>query len=142
MKRDVTAPIMGAWVFWQWQVITRGDAQPYLTRLIVFRCPWFALYLHWFEGSDDLCLHDHPWAFASLILRGGYWETIPNSRKWHGPGSLLARPAKWRHRVEIPPGRRALTLLLIGPKQRGWGFWTPKFGFIPWRKYHSAQHCA
>src|SRR4051794_40321026 len=80
------------WTFWKWQSITRADERPYLVRLIVFRCPWFACYLHWFHGNDDACLHDHPWGFISFILAGGYWETTPRGRRWYGPGSLLVRP--------------------------------------------------
>jgi hypothetical protein len=37
----------------------------------------FAVMLHQFHRPDeDRCAHDHPWAFLSLILWGGYWEEV------------------------------------------------------------------
>lgn len=128
--------------FWKKQVITRGDNAPYMTRLIVFRCPWFAIYLHKFVGDDDLCLHDHPWPFLSLILWGGYYETDKNKvRTWYSAGSILFRRAEWRHRVELDRGRPCYTLVVIGKKCRHWGFWTSR-GWIPWRQYIAQEHCS
>lgn len=81
-------------------------------------------------------MHDHPWPFVSVILAGGYYEVTPakgwkdgegpTQRRWYGPGRVLTRPAEWIHRVEIPPGRDAWTLILRGRKERSWGFWCPR----------------
>ena len=38
----------------------------------------FNLYLHHFFRSDLDDLHDHPWWFATLILKSGYYEEIPD----------------------------------------------------------------
>ena len=27
--------------------------------------------------SDDPIMHNHPWAFFTVILKGGYWEHTP-----------------------------------------------------------------
>lgn len=129
-----------SWTFWRWQNITRADDQPYLLRLIVFRCAWFAVYVHWFMGDDDLCLHDHPWRFASIILRGGYWEWTDSGRRWYPPGSVLLRPPQWRHRIVREPGRMPVTLVVAGRKRRDWGFWTHR-GFIHWKRYSHREHC-
>lgn len=94
------------------------------------------VFLHLFHrGDSEPYFHDHPWPFWSLILAGGYWEHTERGRRWYGPGSLLRRPAEWRHRVELPPGRVCWTLVWTGPKVRGWGFWCPRIGFIPWRQH-------
>lgn len=140
MAKNAYRPIMDAWAFWQWQVITRADDDPYLVRLIVLRTPWFQVMLHWFRGSDDMCLHDHPWPFMSIILSGGYWESSPQGTRWYGPGSVLSRRAKWSHRVQVPPGNNTVTLIVTGQKERHWGFHTP-FGWIPWRRYVYSVHC-
>jgi hypothetical protein len=104
-------------------------------------------------------LHDHPWWYLTIILRGGYWEHTHitdaeycratargtlvvtgvtddgfNIKKWYGRGSILFRRATARHRIEIPEGGEAWTLFTTGPKQREWGFW-PKQGFIHWKDY-------
>lgn len=47
----------------------------YMTRFTFFEIGGWSLKLHRFHrGDEDRDLHDHPWSFWSLILRGGYWE--------------------------------------------------------------------
>lgn len=116
------------------------------------------LYLHkFYRGDQDIDLHDHPWKFTSLILKGGYWEhrvaprfaasvaqfgyeaaaqthADQTIRTWYGPFSYLKRGARWTHRVELPAGKTAWTLVLTGIKERSWGFHT-KGGWCPWRNY-------
>jgi hypothetical protein len=98
--------------------------------------PGQKIFLHLFHRSDvEPYFHDHPFAFWSLILWGGYWENTPKGRKWYGPGSLLRRPATWQHRVDLPEGKKCWTLLWIGAKERSWGFHCPGVGFIGWREH-------
>jgi hypothetical protein len=101
------------------------------------------VFIHCFWRSDYDTLHDHPWAFLTLLLFGGYWEmTAPDGpdkprrkRRWYWPGTLLFRPAKWAHAVQIPAGRNCWTLVATGPRHRGWGFWCPS-GWLPWKQHH------
>lgn len=104
-----------------------------------------AVFLHRFHRSDPDHLHDHPWGFVSVILAGGYWEHTPadpknpagpTRRRWYSPGRILVRPADWRHRIELAPGRKCWTLIFRGVKLKEWGFFCPN-GYIDWRKYVS-----
>lgn len=141
------------------KVIQREDGKDYLIRYSLpnFWLP-FSIKIHKILLSDDVCLHNHPWLFYSLILRGGYWEHTPpvdqhkvdisNSydgidsvKKWIRPGSLLKRPAHWIHRLEIPINTPCWTLVVTMNKTRGWGFFTKKWGFLDWRNYKSEEHC-
>lgn len=155
-------------LLWEKEVITRsGDEKklPYLARLTLIRTPWFQVLFHKFLISDDDCLHDHPWPFLSLILWGGYWEwcryeDIPlrqqeklnfqylerrlalngelQVKRRYNPGSLLYRPAEWRHRVEID--KPAYSMVITFKKSRTWGFWT-KAGFVHYKDYSSQARC-
>jgi hypothetical protein len=121
-------------------------ADPYLYRWYVIpRNPWLNIYLHKFLRDDeDRALHDHPWWFVSLILKGGYFEVTPTGTIERGWLSLGFRPALWRHRVVLPRaygdnhavGRMvpAWTLVITGRKVREWGFWCPK-GFVVWTEF-------
>ena len=95
---------------------------------------WGKLKLHKFLRPDnDFCsLHDHPRSFVTLILAGGYRETMPHGVRWRSPGTLLYRPATFRHRVDVPHGRPCWTLLWFRNVTRRWGFWT-RLGFTPFR---------
>lgn len=114
----------------------QGDT--YLTRWTLLGRrfgPGHKLFLHRFRRSDsEAAMHNHPWPFWSLVLWPGYWEHTPGGRRWHGPLSLLRRPAAWRHRVELAPGRACWTLVWAGQRVQSWGFFCGH-GFVPWREF-------
>jgi hypothetical protein len=83
----------------------------------------FNIMLHRICLSDPDELHDHPWWYATLILKGGYWEVTPEGRYWRGPGHFRLRPPQSLHRLEVPensPG--SWSLFFRGPKLKNWGF--------------------
>ncbi len=121
------------------------EGRPYLTRWDLLGTRYAAwwlprLFLHQFHQSDsDAALHDHPWPFFSIILRGGYWEQTKNSFGWdrfvrYRPLSMLFRRSNWFHRIVLEPGTegKVWTLVLTGPRLRDWGFMCPK-GWTPWK---------
>lgn len=132
----------------------RGDGQsPYLTRRTLLSLgPLGKVCLHTFHRSDADVFHDHPFAFATLVLRGGYFDITPGTgesseyshAEWLRPGAFRYRPAHHTHRVllfqhafgDIP----ATTLVWLGPRVREWGFHLPD-GWKPWRQYFAEQEC-
>ncbi len=129
-------------------VMDRVNDQPYLERYYVFLKDrkWFPfnIFLHKFLKSDPDDVHDHPWPYATLILKGGYYEWIPefNSeakkigeiRYWRGPGHFRVAGATSYHRVELCEGVECWTLFMPGPQRREWGFLV-KNKWIPWEQY-------
>ena len=109
------------------------DRGPLMIRYRVLQTRWFNVYLHHFLRSDyDRCFHDHPWAFVTVLLSGGYWENTPAGRFWRRRFSILRRPAEWQHWVEIV--RPVWTLILVSRKCREWGFITDR-GWVQWRQF-------
>jgi hypothetical protein len=140
------------------KVIKRSNDEAYLIRYTLFNCRWFGIKVHHIIKSDDACLHDHPWKFISLILKGGYHEVLimdpsivaPDEQiasyvpympqTWYGPGSLLVRRAEMAHRLILPKGKTCWTLVITFHKTKIWGFFT-KFGWVPWFKYSTQEKC-
>lgn len=92
---------------------------------------------HIVRGDADRELHDHPFTFLTIILRGGYWEhLLDGSRRWHGPGSVLLRPAEVLHRLELD--RPAWTFVIRGPIRRPWGFLVGE-SWITWQQHAAAR---
>ena len=129
-------------------VMDRVNNEPYLERYYLFlkdrqRFP-FNVFLHKFLKSDPDDVHDHPWPYATLIVRGGYYEWTPvfdaNGKKiaetcrWHGVGSFRRARASQYHRVELDPDIDCWTLFVPGIHQREWGFLT-KRGWVHFEKY-------
>ena len=117
-------------------IMDRENNEPYLERYYLFlrdrqRFP-FNVFLHKFLKSDPDDVHDHPWPYATLILRGGYWEWIPQFdnrgykiceiAKWRGPGHFRICSARSYHRIELDPEVNTWTLFVPGPAQQDWGF--------------------
>ena len=129
-------------------VMDRVNDEPYLERYYVFLKDRgvfpFNVFLHKFLKSDPDDVHDHPWPYATLILKGGYWEWVPefdeqgtkiSERKiWRGAGHFRISSAKSFHRVELEPGVTAWSIFMPGPKQREWGF-LRQGKWIQWEKY-------
>lgn len=117
-------------------IMDRLNDEPYLERYYVFlkdRANFpFNVFLHKFLKSDPDDLHDHPWSYATLILRGGYWEWIPQYDsqgkvtcqigKWRGPGHFRISRANSYHRIELDPGVECWSLFMPFKKVRDWGF--------------------
>jgi hypothetical protein len=117
-------------------VLDRQSNEPYLERYYLFlkdrkHFP-FNIFLHRFLKSDPDDVHDHPWPYATLILKGGYWEWVPQFNtegkkigeiaKWRKPGHFRFCSATSYHRIELDPSVDCWTLFMPGPQQREWGF--------------------
>ncbi len=114
--------------------------EPYLTRYTLISIFDFKLCIHVFHQSDGGDLHDHPWFFLSLILWGGYIEETLKGKQKYYPGMILFRRADHVHRLELFPGNKAITLVLMGQKERSWGF-TTLSGWVHWKKYLENNKC-
>jgi hypothetical protein len=142
--------------------ITHDDGRPYMERFWLLRLgksrsnesgenyPWFGIRVHHIQSGDDRVFHDHPWPFATLILRGGYTEKTPliledgstlnafmRSRHF-GAGSFRRMPANQWHYLTLAPGEEAWTLFITGRKRQGWGFLVNGVK-VPWRQYLAAR---
>ena len=111
------------------RLILRGPAGTFLVRRGV-DLKLFGVYVHDITAPDPgLDMHDHPWAFATLILRGGYSEhyaeartpELPHFRQWRRGSVHRMRQTDIHRIVDVEPG--TLTLVVRGRKTRPWGFY-------------------
>ena len=107
----------------------------------------FNVTLHKIVRSDDPIMHDHPWGYMTVVLKGGYWEHTPvfndngkiltEFQTWRGPGSIIKRKAGEYHWLELDESvGPATTLFFMGRQQREWGFLVQtKKGLHRWIKW-------
>lgn len=134
--------------------IFRRNNEVYIRRWYVLpRNRYFNVYLHQTLLDDDEPPHDHPWPNVSIVLRGGFWETVynplqegghwylPGVAYWRGPGSILPRRATKIHRLEVEDTqeKESWSLFLTGPSVRDWGFWG-KRGFVSHKLILDIKH--
>ena len=117
-------------------IMDRRADEPLLERYYVFLKDrtWFPfnVFVHKFCKSDPDDVHDHPWPYATLILKGGYYEWLPqfNSKGekigelqvWRRPGHFRICGANSYHRIELDPSVECWSLFMPGPQKRKWGF--------------------
>lgn len=113
-------------------IYVEGDL--YMRRWRIGPRKWYGVRLHHIVRSDsDREFHDHPFAFVSVILLGGYTEHRPDrSPRRYRPGGVIFRRAEDLHRLELD--RPAWTLVIRGPIRRVWGFLADD-GWIPWTEH-------
>lgn len=89
----------------------------------ILKTPWFALYFHAIYKEDlDLYLHDHPWNFASFILKGSYTEQLENKEIKRKRFSFCARKAEIFHKIKKLHSPVVYTIFLTGKRKRVWGY--------------------
>lgn len=103
----------------------------YLTRWRLVSTPWGGIYLHKLTGPDPRrTLHDHPWSFLSLVLRGGYVErrldpVTMDVDEHHVIRRVNRVRASEAHAIVKLLRATTWTLLFVGPRRRTWGYLEP-----------------
>jgi hypothetical protein len=115
------------------------DKTLYLRRFRLLRTPWFRVHLHQILVPDSNPeLHNHPYAFVSYILSGGYTEqrwtpTLVKNAAQEATMVMGEVPVTWRagmwNHVELDASHRlsavlpgTWTLVLGGATKQPWGF--------------------
>ena len=97
------------------------NAKPWMNRYYVLfrhRPKWFPfnILIHEMLADDHgEGVHTHLCPYITIILRGGYWETIKKGKLWRPPGYIGFRSANNLHRVDLKKNTKPLTLFIPGP---------------------------
>jgi hypothetical protein len=110
------------------------------------RPSWFPfnITLHKICLSDLPVLHDHPWPYATLILKGRYIEHTKYRVDERAAGHFRIRGATQYHWLEIPEGEICWSLFFMGKRSREWGFlkdnkWIQFQEYLDWRENASVD---
>lgn len=118
------------WAFMeQFEVPNYDRPGTYLTRIRLVQTPLFGVYLHRFDGPDPRAtLHDHPWPFLSLVLRGGYVERrldlmTMEVDEHHAIRWVNFMPKGGAHAIMRLTRVPTWSLMFVGRRSRIWGYW-------------------
>jgi hypothetical protein len=106
-------------------------SEPYLRRWYIIDNERLILMLHNIcQPDNDRWLHDHPWWFLSIVLRGGYVETRTKRNgqlRLHRVRRVNFVGRRTFHRIEsVEPN--TWTLVLCGSRGRTWAY------RVPWKE--------
>jgi len=97
------------------------EAKPWMNRYYIlfrYRPKWFPfnILIHEMLADDHgKGVHTHLCPYITIILRGGYWETIKEGKFWRPRGYIGLRSANNLHRVDLEKDTKPLTLFIAGP---------------------------
>jgi len=81
-----------------------------------------AIRLHYIARDDGARhLHNHPFYFMSLILKGGYFEVLEGTTRYLGPGDWNDGGPDTFHRIGAV-WHDTWSLFFMGPNSGEWGF--------------------
>ena len=129
-----------SWKLFKKEVILDENNEPYIKRWRVIDTPWFGVFVHNILASDtDRDLHDHPWNFVSILLKGVYDEEneAPGEATRRTSPCMIIHKSTDLHRISII--RPTWTLFIHGRKSRPWGFKTSN-GWIKNTEYNDNKH--
>ena len=90
----------------------------------ILKTRWFSIWLHGIYAPDeDKHLHNHPWDFKSLVLKGSYIEQTENGNITQRPGRFNSRNGKEDfHKILELKSPVIYTLFIVSPVKRTWGY--------------------
>lgn len=130
-----------------WAAVARFCARPSVNRILIriaMRRPYlhigdymhrywlipfewnlpFSIRIHHIKRPDaDPFLHDHPWNWRTIILRGGYFEEdVFGNLRARVAGDTVKATAETFHRIDSVSEGGVWTLFIMGRRRNRWGF--------------------
>lgn len=98
-----------------------GDV--HFKRWQILKTPFGSIWLHAIYKADtDKHLHNHPWDFTSVVLKGSYIEQTPLGNKRQHPGKINVRNGADYHKILEMESPVVYTLFFTTKPKREWGY--------------------
>lgn len=124
--------------------IVSKEGEVHFRRYRLLATPWFNIYIHNIRRSDeDLHMHDHPWHFLSIILKGVYeekYQTFYEDQTRYANytvGNYVKHNARDVHQITLKTPE-VWTLVFTSGREREWGYRTPQ-GWIDFKTYRQLK---
>ncbi len=129
----------------RWKEALGNPECPYLYRWTLIILGFSIRIHHWIKSDDNRHFHDHACDLISIILKGWYYNVVPNDPDHPDVANCKKiKATSWKpwfakatdkHYLEIPKGG-AWTILFQGRKYHKWGFYVKNAKtkkYVKWR---------
>lgn len=128
--------------------LRRADGRVYLDRWGFEWKPLGGIFVHRMHAPDPgKDVHDHPWTFVSVILKGGYIERFSSVREIDSSRYRPRRPGSFKrvrldeaHTITRLIGATSWSLVVHGPNVRKWGFYVSHPASNRWTWIESSRY--
>lgn len=129
--------------------IRSKDGRLHFRRWRILSTPWFSIFVHGiYQRDEDKHLHNHPWDYVSIVLKGTYIEATKNwkpdwSNCWdfttRGPLSIVSRDAGQYHKVATIVDGPVYSLFFTSSRYNHWGYSVEGL-YVNHRKYRELKN--
>lgn len=103
--------------------IRSKEGKLHFRRWELLKTKWFSIWIHGiYESDQDLHLHNHPWDFKSIVLKGSYIELTEKGFVWQTPLKFNSRNGENFHKIYKLLTPVVYTLFFVTPTKREWGY--------------------
>lgn len=103
--------------------IKSKSGELHFRRWQILKTRWFSIWLHGIYAADtDKHLHNHPWDFKSIVLKGSYTEQTENGNIEQTPGKFNSRNGSNFHKILELKSPVVYTLFIVSTVKRIWGY--------------------
>ena len=103
--------------------IKSKEGDVHFKRWQILKTPFGSIWLHAIHKADqDKHLHNHPWDFISVVLKGSYKEMTQQGIKFQTPGKINVRDGSEYHKILEVESEVVYTLFFVSKPKRLWGY--------------------
>lgn len=103
--------------------IKSKSGELHFKRWEILKTPFGSIWLHAIYKADtDKHLHNHPWDFTSVVLKGSYIEQTTLGNKKQHPGKINIRNGADYHKILEMISPVVYTLFFASKPKRQWGY--------------------
>ncbi len=104
--------------------IRSKNGELHFIRWEIFSIGNFSMNIHAiYKADEDRHLHNHPWNFMNIILKGSYIELLPNGKvRLKTFLSTSIRKADKFHKIGEVVSKSVYTLNFMWGKRKDWGY--------------------
>jgi hypothetical protein len=120
--------------------IRSKEGKLHFRRWEILKTRWFSIYIHGIYASDkDKHLHNHPWDYKSIVLKGSYVEETTNGVNILKFGTITSKDGNDYHKIKQLLTKSVYTLFIVSPVKRVWGYQVDG-GFIDNEEYRRRKN--
>jgi hypothetical protein len=106
----------------------------------ILKTRWFSIWIHCIYAPDeDKHLHNHPWDFKSMVIKGSYLEETENGNIFQKFGKFNSRNGDDFHKILKLNTEKVYSLFFVTPPKREWGYKVDG-KFIQHEEYRKLKH--
>ncbi len=103
--------------------IKSKTGEVHFRRCEILKTRWGSIWLHAIYKADkDKHLHNHPWDFRSVVLKGSYIEETESGMITQYPGKVNKRNGEDFHKIKKLLSPVVWTLFIVSKTKREWGY--------------------